>query len=220
MQREVPFAFWNLLQPFSPLDATRQRIDRRGVSLVHGVVHHRETGAGGRERALGACTLSVVEHGAEGEHGAPVELLVAAADRHHAVAELARDRESLRSVRGDDDRRSDRARGRELRPVQHLHDRALDLDLLTPQQAAQLLDVPARPRPGERLLAHRHAAGEAGTDRDGDASRREVLERRDRARLRERVPEVGNEHRRSERDARGSLRGERRNHPDVAVERG
>ena len=44
--------------------------------------------------------------------------------------------------------------------------------------------------------------------------------RRDRARLRERMPQVRHEHRRTEPDARRALRGQRRDHPDVAVQRG
>ena len=198
----MTFGLGDLLQPFAPLDSARERVDRRGIALVHRVVHDRERRARGRERPLGTRALAVVEHRAEREHRAPVELGIAAADRHHAVAELVRDRHALRSVRGDDDRRRDRERRREVGAVQHLHDRAVDLDLLAAQQRAELLDVAARPRPRQRLLAHRHAAGESGPDRDRDPTGRELLEGGDRARLRERVAEVRDEHRGAERDPR------------------
>ena len=59
-------------------------------------------------------------------------------------------REALRSVGGDDDRCLDRTRRRELRRVQHLHHRAVDLDLLTSEERPQLRDVVAHPRPRQR----------------------------------------------------------------------
>ena len=69
-------------------------------------------------------------------------------------------------------------------------------------------------------LPHRHPAGETGADRGDGPAGRELLERRDRAGLGERVPQVRDEHRRTEPDPLGAQRRERGDHPDVGIQRG
>ena len=135
VDREVTLGLGDLLDALAPLDAAGQRLDRRGIALVHRVVHDGEPGpaAASARSEPGLSPSSSTVPNASTEHQSNVG--IARADRHHAVAELARDGEALGSVGGDDDRRVDRERRRELGAVQHLHDRAVDLDLLAPQQA-------------------------------------------------------------------------------------
>ena len=130
-----------------------------------------------------------------------------------------RDREALGTVRGDEDRHRDRALRQVTVRGDHLDDRAVDDHPLTFEQAAHLRDVRARLGPRHRGLAERHPPGEAGADRDHHPARRQGLERGDRARLGQRVPQPRDQHRGAEADPLGVLRDLRERDPHVGIER-
>ena len=216
---EVPDGRRESLEPLPPLGSARQRFDRGRVRLVHPVVHDGECGAGGLERARRGGLLALVEHGPEGEDGAPVELGLAGADRHDTVAELLCHLQPSRPVGGHQDRYVDRPRRQETGRGDHAHDGPVHLDLLAAEQGAQLAQILLDRRPRQRLLAEGHATGEAGAEGGDGPAGREALEGRDRRRLHEHVAKAGDEDRGTESDALGALGDARQRDPHVGVQR-
>ena len=133
---------------------------------------------------MAACTrgeVSVspgIERGAEGEVARVARARRHHAGAHHAVAERCAPppRPSRRWRRSRAASRSGASRRKPSGWIS-LHDPPVDLDLVAAQQRAQLPHVGLDAAPRERLLAHHHAAGEAGADRDDEPARRQLLDR-------------------------------------------
>ena len=209
----MPRLFWKLFDHRPPLRPPRHAVDELRV------VKRRVRRTGGFADALRRRRLAVLEHGAERQHSASLEAGLGCEQTHDAVAELSRHRQPLRSVRADEDGNADR-RWRLVAGRRHeLRQGALDLHRLPGEQAAQLREVASHVGPRQRLLAHRHAPGEAGAERDGEAARRDLLQRRDRRRLRYRMAQVGDQDGRAKTDAARRVRDACQRHPDVGVQR-
>jgi hypothetical protein len=193
--------------------------ERRGGDLPGAVVGDGEPRADRLAHALGGVVLARLEHGAVHQQGAPVE--ARGRDRRdHAVRDLVRDLDALRPHHAEQQRRLDRALGREALDVDHRDARAFGVGRLAAQQPAELRHVIAHELPGHRLLAQRAPRGEARAERADQPAGRQLLDAGDGGGRHQDVSEVRDEHRGAEPDALGGLGHARERDPHIAVQGG
>ena len=140
-------------QPFTPAGQVRHRFAGKLPSAVHtGRVRRRQ----GLDDPGSGVVLAGLEHGAATQQRARVPLVGSRRGRDdHPVGELACVREPLRTHGREQERHVDRPRRRVAGRVDHPAPRAVDLDRVTPEEAAQLREVLGQVGPLHGLLAHR-----------------------------------------------------------------
>ena len=217
VQREMPLRPGDIVVGRGPRRTVRDA--PRGPELEGPVKIDGRPVPRSREGALGTGVLSVLEHGAEGQDGVPVEPLPARGRREDALPHFPRRGGPLRPAGRDQDRYVDGPRGAESRRLQHPDRLALPLDGFSREQAAQDSHVAAHVRPRQRPLAQGQAPGESRTDGHRYPVRtRDVDQRRDGGCVRHRVAQVGHQHGRTETDTLRAFRGPAQLHPNIRIQ--
>src|SRR5215469_13126198 len=176
---QVADVFVRTFDASQPRFAVRQRFHAFRIGRVPEVIGERDERSDGGRGARRGDVLAIIEDRAAGRHEAGLEPFGRAAEGNQAVGDLFGERPGLGALACHVDRHVDRTIGQPAVGREDLGETAVDVGNVAAQQCLNLNDMRAHAREAQGLLAHPRTAGEAGAEADHQASRRDLLERRD-----------------------------------------
>src|SRR5437764_422119 len=176
---EVADVFIYTFDAGQPRFAVRQCFHTFRIGRVPVVIGKRDERFEGGRGARRGDVLSMIEDRAAGGHEAGLEPFGGGAEGNQAVGDLFGERAGLGSLACHVYWHVDRTVWQPAIGREDLGETAVDVGNVAAQQCLNLHDVRAHAREAQGLLAHSRTAGKASAEPDHQASRRDLLERRD-----------------------------------------
>jgi len=176
---EVADVFVRTFDASQPRFAVRQRFHAFRIGRVPEVIRERDERFDGGRGARRGDVLAIIEDRAVGRHEAGLEPFGRAAEGNQAVGNLFGERAGLGALACHVDWHVDRTIGQPAVGREDLGETAVDVGNIAAQQCLNLRNMRAHAREAQGLLAHPRTARKTGAEPDHQASRRDLLERRD-----------------------------------------